>query len=94
MHSLIRVLKNGPSLRTDDVLVATDLANVCPLLDQNLSSAAEESRRIDRPRPRILVRPLEWGNPDHTLKVFDELGPRNLTHIICSDLVRYPDNTE
>jgi len=46
---------------------------------------------IDKPGPRILVRPLEWGIYDHTLNIYDELGPRRLTHIICSDLVSFLD---
>jgi len=45
---------------------------------------------INKPGPRILVRPLEWGIYDHTLNIYDELGPRRLTHIICSDLVYFP----
>ena len=88
------VLKSGPSLHPDDFLIATDLDSVCPLLDENLSSVAKESRRTELPSPHILVRPLEWGNLNHTIKIFNELGPRNLTHIICSDLVRYPDNSK
>jgi len=79
-------LKSGPSFHTDGLLIATDLDNVCPLLDENLSSAAQGSR--------VLVRPLEWGNPNHPLKIFNELGSRSLTHIICSDLVRYLDNSK
>lgn len=74
---------------TDGVLIATDLGNVCPLLDENLLASANRSGRIDHPGPRILVRPLEWGNPSHTLKIFSELGSRSLTHIICSDLVSF-----
>ena len=88
--SLKPCLKSGPSLNTDDILIATDLKNVCPLLDENLSTAAGKSQRTDHPTgPRILVRPLEWGNPDHALKVFTELNSRSLTHIICSDLVSF-----
>lgn len=86
---LSHCLKNGPNLRTDAVLIATDLENVCPLLNENLSAAVNKSGKIDYPGPRILVRPLEWGNPNHTLKIFSELDPRSLTHIICSDLVSF-----
>ena len=86
---LSHCLKSGPNLRTDAVLIATDLENVCPLLNENLSAAANKSGRIDYPGPRILVRPLEWGNSNHMLKIFSELNPRSLTHIICSDLVSF-----
>ena len=92
--SLSSCLKSRPSLHPDDFLIATDLDSVCSLLDENLSSVAKESRRAERPSPRILVRPLEWGNLNDTTKIFNELGSRNLTHIICSDLVRYPDNSK
>ncbi|KAF9645985.1 hypothetical protein BDM02DRAFT_379059 [Thelephora ganbajun] len=82
--------QNANDAPTDDILIATDLDNVCPLLHENLSSPAKNSRRIDQQSPRILVRPLEWGNPSHPLKIFNELGSRYLTHIICSDLVYFP----
>jgi len=74
----------------DNILVATDLENVCPLLDQNLSSTTYNSQRIKFSSSRILVRPLEWGNRNHALKISNELGSRSLTHIICSDLVYFP----
>ena len=87
-------LKSRPSLHLDDLLIATDLDSVCSLLDENLSSVAKESRRTERSSPHILILPLEWGNLNHTIKIFEELGSRNLTHIICSDLVRYPDSSK
>lgn len=93
LHSLLWCLRSSPNVHTDDILIATDLENVCPLLDENLSTAVNKSPRIGRPSPQILVRPLEWGNPDHAVKIFNELGPRSLTHIICSDLVSFLDSS-
>ena len=84
-------LINSPSLGADDILIATDLDNVCPLLEENLSCAVKNFWRINQPSPRILVRPLEWGVREKALKIFKELGSRDLTHIVCSDLVSFPD---
>ena len=92
--SISSCLRSSPSVHIDDILIAADLDNVCPLLDENLSSIVKESRRAEHSSPRILVRPLEWGNSNHTLKILNELGSRTLTHIVCSDLVRYPDNSK
>ncbi|KAF9779000.1 putative methyltransferase-domain-containing protein [Thelephora terrestris] len=79
--------RDGPD---GDVIIATDLDNVCPLLEENLSSAAKMFWKNDQTNPRVLVRPLEWGVHKHSLKVLNELGSRSLTHIVCSDLVYFP----
>ena len=84
-------------LRPDlDLLVATDLPDVCPLLETNL-----------RHSPTVRVRPLAWGNAAHAQAISEELGLLNVnqalphastggparhryrvpTHILCSDLV-------
>lgn len=86
-------LKSGSSLGLGDVIIATDLDNVCPLLEENLSSAAKMFWKNDQTNPRVLVRPLEWGVHKHSLKVLNELGSRSLTHIVCSDLVSFLHNS-
>ncbi|KAI0950798.1 hypothetical protein AcW1_008007 [Taiwanofungus camphoratus] len=70
-----------------DVLYATDLADVCPLLENNL-----------RECPTVRVLPLAWGDMQHALDIAcglhlhslgpsSSVSPRYPTHIICSDLV-------
>ena len=81
-------------------IIATDLPEVCPLLEKNLSQYITGSYSL---APTLLVRPLAWGNQDHARAILKELasgshdiepsshsGPAStiLTHIICSDLVR------
>lgn len=68
------------------------MENVCPLIEENLSSAAKELWKINQPNLQIIVRPLEWGIREHTLKIFNELESRSPTHIVCSDLVSVPGN--
>jgi hypothetical protein len=77
-----------------DVVISTDLPEVCPLLEANLRET------LNRTGPRcctVRVRPLTWGNPHHATEIGKEIGlaisamdsdePRYLTHIVCSDLV-------
>lgn len=71
-------------LRPDlDLLLATDLPDVCPLLEANLRSC-----------PAVQVRALAWGSREHADAISRNLGSlspntteRHLTHILCSDLV-------
>ncbi|EMD33888.1 hypothetical protein CERSUDRAFT_159157 [Gelatoporia subvermispora B] len=76
-----------------DLIIATDLPDVCPLLEHNLCVSSSDT---------ILVRPLAWGSQDHALQLTRDFGhesasrsdsctgARHLTHIICSDLVYFP----
>ena len=72
--------------RGKDVVIVTDLPDVCPLLEVNLSRQLAGDGVIH-------VRPLAWGNLEHALHVASELRSfsdghsRVLTHIVCSDLV-------
>ncbi|TFK27771.1 hypothetical protein FA15DRAFT_635042 [Coprinopsis marcescibilis] len=70
-------------LDRDDLFIATDLPEVCPLLEQTLSSDSSQ----------IVVRPLAWGNAHHAHELLNTvLSDRpQLTHIICSDLVYFPE---
>ena len=79
-----------------DLVIVTDLPGVCPLLEENLSHQLIINKRnsIHSGDGVVLVRPLAWGNPEHTSNLASELSspypqshPRHLTHIVCSDLV-------
>ncbi|KAF9453507.1 hypothetical protein P691DRAFT_771476 [Macrolepiota fuliginosa MF-IS2] len=70
----------------EDLVIATDLPEVCPLLEGNLCAS---------PGCPILIRPLVWGDTDDSQRLAAEIffGPnaRAPTHIICSDLVYFPE---
>ncbi|KIJ67030.1 hypothetical protein HYDPIDRAFT_128613 [Hydnomerulius pinastri MD-312] len=78
-----------------DCIIATDLPDVCPLLERNLHGEFAQNH--------VFVRPLAWGNLDHAKDIAVEFGlsqtpdvggsSRQLTHIICSDLasVYFPE---
>lgn len=83
---------------TRSILLATDLPEVCPLLEKNLQKYLEHSTTVGHDRssdPTVLVRPLAWGNGVHGLRILDDLNSSGypagatpqLSHIICSDLV-------
>ncbi|KAF8628014.1 hypothetical protein AX15_004132 [Amanita polypyramis BW_CC] len=67
-----------------DLIIATDLPEVCQLLSANLRHTA---------CPSLAVRPLTWGNAQHATDISSEFfnENRSLTHVICSDLVYFPD---
>ncbi|KAF5339260.1 hypothetical protein D9758_013335 [Tetrapyrgos nigripes] len=87
-----------------ELLILTDLPEVCPLLEENLASISVELRENAK-RDVVLVRPLSWGNHQDAFSIASELGleleprnfdhsgqqPRYLTHILCSDLVYFPE---
>jgi hypothetical protein len=71
-----------------DLVVATDLPEVCPLLIDNLQLRSPTDHIV-------LVRPLAWGNTEHANTITSELASMSteshrgyLTHVVCSDLVR------
>ncbi|KAF7985710.1 hypothetical protein HWV62_2294 [Athelia sp. TMB] len=79
-----------------DIIISTDLPEVCPLLHVNVNSPADAQAPCQAAR----VRPLAWGNAAHAADIARELGlvhppvvgnPRYLTHILCSDLVYFPE---
>jgi hypothetical protein len=71
--------------RCGDLLVMTDLPEVCELLKENMRTHAKVGKAHE-----LLVCPLAWGNREHAQGILGELAVRGreLTHIICSDLVR------
>ncbi|OJT02476.1 hypothetical protein TRAPUB_7043 [Trametes pubescens] len=69
-----------------DLLIATDLPDVCEMLETNLRACSA-----------VRVRPLAWGSREHVSSIADELGlsvdspsRRQLTHVLCSDLIYFP----
>jgi hypothetical protein len=76
-----------------DLMIVTDLPDVCPLLKTNLGDQLQQHDRDNTVDGGVLVRPLAWGNYEHASKLTSELfsatrsNPRFLTHIVCSDLV-------
>ncbi|KIK37143.1 hypothetical protein CY34DRAFT_475367 [Suillus luteus UH-Slu-Lm8-n1] len=80
-----------------DLVIATDLPEVCPLLEKNLFVTPQG----DSANTQVtLVRPLSWGSYDHAINIARELklvddpsGHEHgcVTHIICSDLVYFPE---
>ncbi|TCD63203.1 hypothetical protein EIP91_005842 [Steccherinum ochraceum] len=79
-----------------DLVVATDLPEVCPLLEKNLCHWIAHPTTTDA-RSAVLVRPLAWGDRDDALAIHSELHTKTnllskavLTHIVCSDLVSSP----
>ncbi|KAJ3512959.1 hypothetical protein NLJ89_g3228 [Agrocybe chaxingu] len=76
-----------------DLFIATDLPEVqevCPLLETNLDSPSDQKG--------VIVQPLSWGNPADSARLaslyFTDDDPstsRKLTHIICSELVYFPE---
>jgi hypothetical protein len=79
--------------REQDIVISTDLPEVCPLLEANLRNYTGQHCSTVR------VRPLAWGNARHAIEIGTELGldmsavalheRHYLTHIVCSDLVCY-----
>jgi hypothetical protein len=78
-----------------DLVVATDLPEVCPLLIENLQLYTHCQKNRSPTDHIALVRPLAWGNAEHANAIASELASmsteshrRHLTHVVCSDLVR------
>ncbi|BGP00529.1 putative methyltransferase-domain containing protein [Rhodotorula toruloides] len=79
----------APHLPPSDTLVATDLDNVCPLLEKNLAAAQARwrSQVPSAARATVLVRPLPWGDSTSLSRLLAEgLEP---SIILASDLVYF-----
>lgn len=82
------------SSHAQTTLVMTDLDNVCPLLEENLARAEKRwsgSKASDVPEsqpPRVLVRPLPWGDQASFRRMTDEDGLYPDV-ILASDLIYF-----
>lgn len=75
--------------KTGSLVIATDLPDVCPLLQHNLGVNSASRGHSDADPRTLCVRPLAWGNLDHIAAIASEFGFdhfRRLTRIVCSDL--------
>ncbi|KAJ7592899.1 putative methyltransferase-domain-containing protein [Mycena floridula] len=78
---IIQVLKPE-----SDLLILTDLPEVCPLLEENLKPQMLDNASM------AYIAPLSWGNSAHARQIKSNiLKDRHLTHIVCSDLVYFPE---
>jgi hypothetical protein len=71
--------------RSNDLMVLTDLPDVCPLLERNLAISRQKYGIAN-----TMVAPLSWGNYEQAVTLLKHpqiSGGRNVTHIVCSDLV-------
>ncbi|PPQ89324.1 hypothetical protein CVT25_003161 [Psilocybe cyanescens] len=92
--SIAKLLRPG-----QDHLLVTDLPEVCPLLEDNLRSIKKSVGANIPDKDTIVIRPLSWGSQDDAAAIaseffrqsknYDDFG--TLTHIICSDLVYFPE---
>jgi len=92
-------LARAPVLLRSDVLVLTDLPEVCPLLGRNLMNARQQSRAPQMPAKGKIALPLQadvrvmslpWGDLEAAHDAKRGLQGRHLTHIVASDLVYFP----
>ncbi|EPQ52771.1 hypothetical protein GLOTRDRAFT_122699 [Gloeophyllum trabeum ATCC 11539] len=88
-------------LAPDDLVILTDLPDVCSLLRETLERhGLQETTICSDWSGGLIVRPLPWGDPEYALSIAADLGltshskadsSRYLTRIICSDLVYFPE---
>lgn len=104
---LAEILAKSSGVR-NSTLVLTDLPDVCPLLEENLQIESEKwpiSIKHETNTLDVRVAPLSWGDAEEARKVQDLLDlsfgsaqsssadeMRNLSHIVCSDLVSTPSS--
>ncbi|KAI0077075.1 hypothetical protein K474DRAFT_1684499 [Panus rudis PR-1116 ss-1] len=80
-----------------DIVIASDLPEVCSLLEKNLAEYLANQSHSRPLQPRVEVCPLAWGNSDHVEQLLERLRAFSkdvayfITHIICSDLVYFPE---
>ncbi|KDR78974.1 hypothetical protein GALMADRAFT_244688 [Galerina marginata CBS 339.88] len=92
--SVAKLLKPGR-----DHLIVTDLPEVCPLLENNLRPIMVKLEANSPDQDTLTIRPLSWGRWEDTSELASLfLEQRSclrdsckLTHIICSDLVYFPE---
>lgn len=99
-HQLLQHARSTESSSPKTRLVLTDLENVVPLMQRNVALAGyqQATQHLE-----VSVRSLAWGNDAHATALISELctaysasgrneaRPNPLTHILCSDLVYFPE---
>ncbi|KIJ51452.1 hypothetical protein M422DRAFT_776697 [Sphaerobolus stellatus SS14] len=93
--AMARYISSKSQASDTKTLVLTDLPDVCSLLDRNRIQEIPDGL----PAVKLLIEPLSWGNLEHGKVLADKLTgilslPQSaplLSHIICSDLVYFPD---
>lgn len=84
LDHLCRLLPN------ESTIVLSDLAEVLPLLEENVVAASESGNipaLVD-----VNVRAVQWGLREHVVQCKAALlrdGKKSITHILCSDLVYF-----
>ncbi|KAL1660630.1 putative methyltransferase-domain-containing protein [Schizophyllum commune] len=73
----------------EDLIIATDLPEVCPLIEKNIGATIKHSACS------VAVRPLAWADAADLealrTEYFSSPNHKALTHIVCSDLVYFPE---
>ncbi|KAL1694390.1 putative methyltransferase-domain-containing protein [Schizophyllum commune] len=73
----------------EDLIIATDLPEVCPLIEKNIGATIKHSACS------VAVRPLAWADAADLealrTEYFSSPNHKALTHIACSDLVYFPE---
>ena len=86
----------APVLVPNTTLILTDLNHVIPLLSSNVSRSSAsllQDRDKERKPVHIQVQALEWGDNTHLEQLQGQLrkDKKQLSHILCSDLVYFPN---
>jgi len=91
--AMARLISSRRSDRDSKTLVLTDLPGVCPLLDRNRQQKIPEGL----PGVNLMIEPLPWGDLHYGNVLANKLSSDAagsaplLSHIICSDLVYFPE---
>lgn len=86
IHLALQLAKED-TLGCKSSIVLTDLDNVLPLLDRNIARSDLNSQN----NVVITSAALPWGSQSHAIALQKSLAEKRITHIICSDLVYFPE---
>lgn len=98
IHLAQQFQQHYPNHRTQIIL--TDLHNVLPLLTRNAIKAGVfdpnnniSNNNNNKQNDLIKIEALPWGSESEARSILDHLRSRNrsITHILCSDLVYFPE---
>jgi predicted nicotinamide N-methyase len=83
--------KEGEIYSSSSQVILTDLENVLPLLSRNVKRANLGNTTSSSGAVKVDVRQLAWGSTEHADEIEKEVQPRTISHIVCSDLVYFPE---